>query len=39
MVVLEHQPFRNSILLSSEKAVVVIYTISGVGEPPSGGPG
>ena len=27
---LEHQPFSNSVVLSSKKAVVVIYTISGV---------
>ena len=27
---LEHQPISNSVVLSSKKAVVVIYTISGV---------
>ena len=27
---LEHQPFSNSVVLSSKKAVVVIYKMSGV---------
>ena len=30
MVVLEHQPFSNSVVLSSKKAVVVIYKMSRV---------
>ena len=30
MVVLEHQPFSNSVVLSSKKAAVVIYTMSRV---------
>ena len=30
MVVLEHQPFSNSVILSSKKTAVGIYTISRV---------